>query len=758
VVTLQYAVLSNVGWAAILALMATVAGRVFRQRPALIHGLWLLVLLKLVTPSLVYHNPSRDAGTTTIEPAAPRRLVETPRTAKVPGPPANAFAGSPAPLVGRSAETRTSGRDRVVAPPWLWRTATVVLWLAGAAAWWSAVVAHVCRFRRLIEAARPAPDILRDRAGRLAAHLGLHRAPAVWLVPARIPPMLWALTGRPRLLLPEDLWGRFDETQQETVLVHELAHLKRRDHWVRWLEAVVLGLYWWNPVAWWARRQVEKAEELCCDAWVVWALPKAVEAYAEALVTTTAFLSGPRTPWPVGATGVGRITPIRRRLSMILSDTATGTMARPAPRAALILGALLLLVLPAWVPGYPSESARLIRGAPTESSTALGAGKKESTGKTSASIHEVKFGPGPTRAVVALANAQGVAVSQPLVREVSDYEDFVGRVEAAQTITIRARVGGILDKAHAQTGKVAEKGELLFEIDPRPYQAELEKAEAEVKRSEAQWKRRSTEMRRAKSLQATGGITQDEFDRIEGDRDEAEASLQGARATRELARLRLDSTRITAPIRGNVSRPHLSAGDLVVADTTVLATISTSDPMCVGFDIDERTVLRLGRESRGRTRPVLEAGLPIVVGLVDEEGFPRRGQVDSVDTRFDAAIGALHCRAVIPNADGFLLPGLFARVRLITSTPSRALLVSEGAVLTLLGQSYLFVVDDRDVVERRTVRLGVLHDGLRAVKEGLKEGEWVVVGIAAVKAGMTVKPERVAMPTRTSTPLNRRGQ
>jgi RND family efflux transporter MFP subunit len=434
---------------------------------------------------------------------------------------------------------------------------------------------------------------------------------------------------------------------------------------------------------------------------------------------------------------------------MILRDPATGLRARPAPRAALIIGGLSLLFLPAWAPGDLPDSARSIPGGPTGRSTARRAGEKGRTGEGIAPIH----------VVVALADAQGVAVSQPLLREVSDYVDFTGRVEAAQMIEIRARVGGTLVKVYPQAERVIKEGDLLFEIDPRPYQADLEKAEAEVKRSEAQLKRRSAEMQRAKSLQARGGISLDEFDRIEGDRDEAEASMQGARATRDLARLKLDSTRITAPVRGKVSRPQLSAGNLVVADTTVLATIITSDPMNVDFNVDERTVLRLGRERReGKTRSALESGLTVLVGLADEEGFPRRGQVDSVDTRFDPANGTLRCRAVIPNPDGLLLPGLFARVRLVTGAPSKALLVSGDAVLTDQGQRYLFVVSDRDVVERRTVKLGMLHDDLRAVKEGLKEGEWVVVdGLETVKAGMTVKPERVAMPTRSSTPVNGRG-
>ncbi|MEJ7638945.1 MAG: efflux RND transporter periplasmic adaptor subunit [Singulisphaera sp.] len=212
---------------------------------------------------------------------------------------------------------------------------------------------------------------------------------------------------------------------------------------------------------------------------------------------------------------------------------------------------------------------------------------------------------------------------------------------------------------------------------------------------------------------------------MEGDRDEAEATWQAARATRDLARLKLDSTKITAPIGGKVSRPRLAAGNLVVADTTVLATIHSSDPMYVDFYLDERTVLRLGRERReGKAKSALESGLPVLVGLADEEGFHAPGKVDSVDTRFDPANGTLGCRAVVPNPDGFLLPGLFARVP-DPSAPSKALLVSEAAVLTDQGRNYVFVVSDRDVVERRTVRLGERFDGLRAVKEGLKEAEWI---------------------------------
>ena len=202
--------------------------------------------------------------------------------------------------------------------------------------------------------ARPAPPELSRRLADLAGRLGLQRAPMAWIVPARIPPMLWVpLFGRPRLALPEELWGRLDPIQQEAILAHELAHLKRRDHWVRRLEAAVLGLYWWDPMAWWARREVERAEEECCDAWVVGSLPSAVGAYAEALVATATYLSGARRPIPLGASGVGSLEPIKRRLQMILSDQRKVATARTAPRAILVLGMLSLPCLPGLASSNP---------------------------------------------------------------------------------------------------------------------------------------------------------------------------------------------------------------------------------------------------------------------------------------------------------------------------------------------------------------------------------------------------------------------
>ena len=346
--------LTNAAWATALAVAATAAARFCRRRPAVVHVLWLLVLIKLVTPSLLsVELPAREG--------AGKRVPKQPATKSASAE--ETYGGfwsgnrdvAPVALGSLERHASTAVRESGVATAsraWHWRPAAFSLWFVGALAWGAVVVTGAVRFRRLIHAARPASAELTGRTSDVAAKLGLRSLPKISLVQARVPPMLWAsLVGRPRLILPEELWARFDPTQQDAVLAHELAHWKRRDHWVRRLEAVVLGLYWWYPVAWWARRQLEQAEEECCDAWVVWSLPAAANAYAEALVTTTAFLSGHRNSLPLGASGAGRTLPLKRRLNMILRDRLAGSVAHTAPRVILVFGILALPFLPALASG-----------------------------------------------------------------------------------------------------------------------------------------------------------------------------------------------------------------------------------------------------------------------------------------------------------------------------------------------------------------------------------------------------------------------
>jgi multidrug efflux system membrane fusion protein len=336
-----------------------------------------------------------------------------------------------------------------------------------------------------------------------------------------------------------------------------------------------------------------------------------------------------------------------------------------------------------------------------------------------------------------------VVVSQPLVREVADYEDFDGRSEPLESVEIRTRVLGLIDKVHFEEGATVKKGDLLFTLDPRPYRAVAEVAEADAKLAEARLKLAETTLQRMKKLAETGTVSREELDKAAAERVDAEAALTVAKVKVDAARIDLEATRIMAPISGRIGRTLLTAGNYVQAGATPLARIVSLDPLGVAFDVDERSYLRLQRQLReGKLKAKKETELPVVVRFQDEA--PRQARLDFVDNRVDPSNGTLRMRAVFANADGLLLPGMFARVRLTTSEPYRALLVPEPAVGKDKGKAYLLVVSEQNIVEKRPVTLGSAHDGLRAVNEGLKEEEWVVVaGPTEVRPGMAVKPKRI---------------
>lgn len=384
--TLLQVGLGNALLATALAVVAAGVGRLWR-RPALVRGLWLLVLLKLVTPPLW---PVAIPWPADPEAALPRERAPVPLAALSSRPepllpatrapaseePANLTPDKPesetlsvdwlGPLVpGLSGEVPPFGEavnqsdalevhPRASCGQWL-----AGLWLAGSAAWLALVVYRLRRFRRVLSFAWPAPPEDQDMARRLAGRLGLGRCPGVWLLPFPIPPLLWALGGPARLLVPEALRDRLSREQRETLLAHELAHLRRRDHWVRWLELMALDLYWWHPVAWWARRAAREAEEQCCDAWVTWALPEAAVAYAAALLETVAFLSQSRAPLPLAASGAGQVFCLKRRLTMIVCQSTPRGLGWAGALALLGLAAVLLPLWPTWAqtPVTPSSAA-----------------------------------------------------------------------------------------------------------------------------------------------------------------------------------------------------------------------------------------------------------------------------------------------------------------------------------------------------------------------------------------------------------------
>jgi RND family efflux transporter MFP subunit len=255
----------------------------------------------------------------------------------------------------------------------------------------------------------------------------------------------------------------------------------------------------------------------------------------------------------------------------------------------------------------------------------------------------------------------------PTGRQLADHVDFTGRTEAVSTVELRARVSGYLTSVAFKDGAEVKQGELLFEIDPRPYQAELDRAAATVTLAQAQLKQAQTDLNRAKTLMERAVMSREDYDKALGQVQVAEAGVKAAQAGREIAALNLSWTKVTAPIAGRISRRLVDPGNLVKADETVLGRIVSTDAMYVYFDMDERTYLNL---RQARPRPVGGEALPVAIGLANEEGYPRKGKIDFVDNRVDATNGTVRMRAALPNADGLLVPGLFARVR-VTLGPDK---------------------------------------------------------------------------------------
>jgi beta-lactamase regulating signal transducer with metallopeptidase domain len=361
--------LGNALAAAVLALLVAALSRLCR-RPAVIHALWLVVLLKLITPPLWTISlqwPAKIAAAAPETPALaageePKVLSSSEYVAASPSSTPTMLAEESAPLRRLSPWTDElpvsvpESAQPTETPPAQpsWRPTILLVWLIGSAVWWTLAGLRLYRFQRLLRFGWAAPTAVQEQAARLAGRIGLRRCPEVWFLPAAVSPMLWTLIGRPRLLVPASLWERLPEAQCQALLAHELAHLRRRDHWVRWLELVVLGLYWWHPVVWWARSELRQAGEQCCDAWVVWVLPTEAPAYAAALVETAAFLSQPGPALPLMGSGAGHAQFLRRRLTMIMCGTTARALSWLGLIVVLGLAAVALPFMPTWAQTEPA--------------------------------------------------------------------------------------------------------------------------------------------------------------------------------------------------------------------------------------------------------------------------------------------------------------------------------------------------------------------------------------------------------------------
>lgn len=337
-----------------------------------------------------------------------------------------------------------------------------------------------------------------------------------------------------------------------------------------------------------------------------------------------------------------------------------------------------------------------------------------------------------------------VSVSVVEAQEVQQWQTYNGRVEAAETVTLRPRVSGHIDNVNYTEGSPVEAGDVLFVIDQRTYRAALEQARAELKRAETQVELARTEMARADRLAEARAISAEELDQRSAAVAQAEANLQAARASMAVAELDMEFTRVRAPVSGIAGRAHVTTGNLVSTEpnATVLTTIVSVDPVHVYFESDETSYLSFQSGTNGHSNG-RNGGNPVQVGLSGDPGFPHTGFMDFMDNHVDPETGTIRARAVLPNPDHRLTPGLFARVRLLEHGTTEAILIDEKAILTDQDRKYVYVVNEENQAIRRDIRTGRRMDGLRMITDGLAPGDHLIVrGVQKVFfPGMPVAPE-----------------
>jgi RND family efflux transporter MFP subunit len=351
-----------------------------------------------------------------------------------------------------------------------------------------------------------------------------------------------------------------------------------------------------------------------------------------------------------------------------------------------------------------------------------------------------------------------VTVAEPLQQEVTEYLEFTGNTRAFEEVELRARVAGFLKSMHFTPGTQVDMGDLLFVIDPREYEAELNAAIAELNAGQAMEHRAKIEYDRAQRVYKKGAGRETDVVKWRGERDVALARIERAKAKVERAKLNLSYTQITAPISGRISRNHVDVGNLVgESEPTLLTTVTRYDPMYVYFNLNENDLLRVRAMFRKRVQekgldPRIDSGrsaeLPLFLGLANEDGYPHEGVLDFAESNVDPGTGTLQLRGVFanPGSAPVLVPGLFARLRLPIDRREKALLVTERAIGADQSGRFLLVVNSKNVVEKRPIRMGQLVDGLRVIEEGVQPGELVVVnGLQRARPGGKIDPEKTEM-------------
>ena len=351
--------------------------------------------------------------------------------------------------------------------------------------------------------------------------------------------------------------------------------------------------------------------------------------------------------------------------------------------------------------------------------------------------------------------APAVNAADVVVKSISQWDSFNGRIEAVESVQLRPRVSGYIDKVNFTDGQEVKKGEVLFTIDDRTYRAALEQAQATLERAKTQASLARSEANRTDKLINTNLVSREEWEQRRAAAIQAQADIRAAQAAVDAAQLNLDFTKVTAPIDGRASRALITSGNLVTAgdSASVLTTLVSQKTVYVYFDVDESTYLHyqnLARSGKGASSN--HTALPVEIGLAGEEGYPHQGKVDFLDNQLAPSTGTIRMRALLDNAQRQFTPGLFARVRLPGSAEFQATLIDDKAVLTDQDRKYVYIVDKEGKAQRRDITPGRLADGLRIVQQGLKPGDKVIVdGLQKVfMPGMPVNAKTVAMTASTA--------
>lgn len=341
--------------------------------------------------------------------------------------------------------------------------------------------------------------------------------------------------------------------------------------------------------------------------------------------------------------------------------------------------------------------------------------------------------------------AAKVSVAEVIEQPINEWDEFTGRLEAPESVEVRPRVSGYIDKVAFDEGSLVKKGDLLFQIDPRPFQAEVKRLQAQLQQARASQTRAANEARRGERLRQSNAISAELADARASAATEAQAAVAATQAELDNALLNLSFTRITSPIDGRVSRAEITEGNLVGAGQSLLTTVVSTDKVYAYFDADERVFLKyveLARQAGSDAR----GASPVYLGLSSEAGYPHEGQLDFLDNQVNPRTGTIRGRAVFDNRDGRFTPGLYARLKLVGSGTYPAALIKDEAVGTDLGKKFVLVLDKDNAVQYRAIELGPKLEGLRIVRQGLAKGEKIVVnGLQRSMPGATVDPQAVPM-------------